>query len=129
MPRKGWNALSANYRARLQKAGITQADYEAGQSIQKARGHLHTPERPILANPNKHQSYVAERKRLTDRLVQHKQDFFGTSPKWNPTRAVRPFQSAPPPMRLMRKWVTYSKQDWLDAIREEPEYIRFLGYS
>jgi hypothetical protein len=39
MARKGWDALSDAYRARLQGNGITESAYESGASLHKARGH------------------------------------------------------------------------------------------
>lgn len=128
MARKGWNALSANYRARLEKKGITKKDYEQGTSIVAARGHAHTPERPSQANPQKHQVYVQERTRLTARVTSLKNDFFNTSPKWNPVREVARYQKNPPPMKLLRMFAKLTKAEWLDAIRETPEWREWLGY-
>lgn len=128
MARKGWNALSAGYKTRLQKAGITKADYEAGGSITKARGHLHTPERPSQANPVKHAAYVSERDRLINRVTAKKQAFFGTSPKWNPLRAARAFKANPPSLAKLRYWADLSRQEWIDAIREDRDAITYIGY-
>lgn len=128
MARKGWNALSANYRSRLEKAGISQSDYEAGQSIKAARGHSKTPERPTQANPRQHAAYLSERKRLTDLVVRHKNAYFNTAPKWNPDRAKRPFMDNPPPLAKLRYWATLSKEEWIDAIREDGDATAFLGY-
>lgn len=44
--RKGWSALKATTRTRYLRAGVTQAGYEGGRSLFKARGHRNTPERP-----------------------------------------------------------------------------------
>jgi len=41
--RKGWAQLSDTYRKRLERNGITQQQYEAGQSLGSARGHKHPP--------------------------------------------------------------------------------------
>ena len=42
--RKGWSSLSAGYRQRLIRQGITKHDYDTGQSLRSARGHgSHTP--------------------------------------------------------------------------------------
>jgi hypothetical protein len=38
MARKGWDALSEKYRQRLIRNHISQADYEAGVSLHRARG-------------------------------------------------------------------------------------------
>jgi len=39
MARKGWENLSEAYRNRLIMNRVTQADYESGQPLYKARGH------------------------------------------------------------------------------------------
>ncbi|MER5542464.1 hypothetical protein ABT072_08395 [Streptomyces sp. NPDC002589] len=44
--RRDWSALSAGYRARLEKSGIDRAAYESGASLKSARGHRETPEHP-----------------------------------------------------------------------------------
>lgn len=128
MARKGWNALSPGYQARLKKAGISRSDYEEGQSIKAARGHAVTPERPSQANPNTHTAYVTERNRLISRIVQKKQGWFGTSPKWNPTRSMRPFKDNPPAMANLKRWADLSREEWLDALREDDTTTAFLGY-
>jgi hypothetical protein len=42
--RRGWNALSAAYRSRLIRHGITEESYSQGANIRAARGHRSTPE-------------------------------------------------------------------------------------
>lgn len=39
MARKSWDRLSDNYRARLERKGVTRSAYESGTSMQGARGH------------------------------------------------------------------------------------------
>lgn len=39
MARKGWDALSAGYRRRLERKGVTRESYDSGQSLNAARGH------------------------------------------------------------------------------------------
>ncbi len=126
MARKGWSSLSANYRQRLEKNGISKKDYEGGASIQAARGHKETPERPTQAAG--FSKYQAERNRLTDKVVQRKQAFFGTSPKFNPGRQKRAFTADPPSMAQLKQWVKLSQEEWLDAIREDPAAAAYLGY-
>lgn len=46
MLRRGWSSLSANYRKRLARGGVSRGSYESGASLRKARGHAQTPERP-----------------------------------------------------------------------------------
>jgi len=127
MPRKGWTALSANYRARLERHGITKTKYEAGESIRAARGHSKTPERPTMKG--NFPQYQAERTRLVNIVVAKKHHYFNRAPKWNPTRAARPYHDNPPPLAWLRKWAAMTKEEWLDAIREaDTETIPFLGY-
>jgi hypothetical protein len=38
-PARNWDGLSGEYRARLEARGITREDYEAGVSLDSARGH------------------------------------------------------------------------------------------
>lgn len=128
MARKGWQQLSAAYRARLEKGGVSKAAYERGESIQSARGHSQTPERPTQANPAIHGKYVATRSQLVTTVVARKQAFFGTSAKWNPTNSRKPFDLNPPPIAWLRKWAKYSYEEWLGEIRENPETIAYLGY-
>ncbi len=45
-PQHRWESLTPNYRARLQRRGISEADYLAGKSLTAARGHSSTPEHP-----------------------------------------------------------------------------------
>lgn len=44
--RKGWDNLSAPYRRRLERRGITRLAYERGDSLTRARGHFITPSTP-----------------------------------------------------------------------------------
>jgi hypothetical protein len=39
---RNWSGLSESYRRRLVRAGITEADYQAGVSLKAARGHAPT---------------------------------------------------------------------------------------
>lgn len=128
MARKGWNSLSPGYRARIEKAGLTKADYEAGQSLQKARGHANTPERPSRSSPTKFPKYHAERQRLTRIIAAKKQQFFGISPKWNPVRATKLITEKSPPLKYLRWASQADEMDWLHAIREDPTAYSFLGY-
>lgn len=127
MARKGWNALSAGYKSRLQKAGISKQDYEKGHSIQAARGHAATPERPTQKSGS-FPVYQAERDRLTRRVVDLKQAYFGTKPVFNPRKAVARFKKDPPSMEALRRWTKLTKEEWIDAIRTDPSAGAYLGY-
>src|SRR5579859_3293910 len=100
--RRVWSSLSPGYQARLTRAGITQADYEAGISLKAARGHKETPEHPrdAIKHPEKYRAYrkraaklqkeVAEdnqmrfsKHKLQELLMLRKQDMFDRRHKWN----------------------------------------------
>ena len=128
MARKGWDALSPAYRARIEKAGLTRADYEAGTSLTRARGHANTPERPSSYDPAKYQKYNQERKRLIGLVEQRKQQVFGDRVRWDKGRSDRAIREKPPSLKLMRWALNASDEEIFDAIREDPETHRFLMY-
>jgi hypothetical protein len=47
--RRGWSKLSASYRRRLARSGITRQEWEAGADLRAARGHR--PKPPSYAAP------------------------------------------------------------------------------
>lgn len=64
--RKGWESLSASYRDRLSRNGITKERYERGHKLDVARGHATTPEHGIKQarkNPVKYREYLNKRER------------------------------------------------------------------
>lgn len=128
MARKGWDNLSAAYRDRILKAGMTREDYEAGRSLSKARGHAQTPERPSSFDPKKFPKYASERQRLANDLVAQKKAFFNKRPKWNPIEAKKVIDKQAPPLKKMRKALSWTMEQWLHAIRESPAEWAFLGY-
>lgn len=69
MPRRGWDNLSASYRARLLHNDVTRQQYESGASLRKARGHIHTPEHPGqgVTRPD-FQPYYQQRQQPTEIL-------------------------------------------------------------
>lgn len=129
MARKGWDALSPGYRARIEKSGMTRGEYEAGHSLQKARGHEKTPERPKQYDAQKYKDYHAQRARLTREVERKKEQMFGQSPKWNAARSQTHMTEKPPSLAAMRWALNASDEDILDAIREDYETYSFLGYG
>lgn len=131
MARKGWDSLSEAYRKRLIKGGISRAEYEAGASIKKARGHADTPERPVGYQPSKYPKYADRRQGLERRLQQRKEELFGSRPKWKVEKSLANIRSHPATMAQLR-WALAAEEDELwDAIRDihdHPENA-FLGYS
>jgi len=128
MARKGWESLKLDYRKRLERGGISRAAYERGESIKSARGHAQTPERPSLSSPTKYPKYHSERQKLITQVNKKKQDFFGISPKWNPTKAKANLSKYAPPMARLQWALDAEYEEWVDAIREDPEGYAFLGY-
>lgn len=132
MARKPWAQLTPTYRARLEKAGISQKDFEAGASIKAARGHATTPERPGQYNPQQFPKYAAERQKLNALMQAKKERVFGGSARWGKggaERSMRWLREKPPAIGNLR-WAVYkaSDEELFDAIREDPKTFTFLGY-
>jgi len=129
MARKGWDQLSAGYRQRLERAGISKRDYTSGESIRKARGHEQTPERPSAYKPAQFPQYDKQRQQIINKLVSQKQKFFGDGPKWNPARARANAAKALKPLKWMRYYAYEADSlEWLDAIRSDSDAAAILGY-
>ena len=129
MARKGWDALSPGYRARIEKSGMTRGEYEAGQSLQKARGHEKTPERPAGYDTKKYPQYAAERAKLTREVERKKEQMFGQSPRWNAEKSRKHMADKPPSLAKMRWVLDADEQDILDAVREDYEAFSWFGYG
>jgi hypothetical protein len=128
--RKPWNQLKPGYRARLESKGITQKDFESGASIQAARGHKNTPERPTSYDPAKYPKYQQNRAALIAAVKQKKEEFFGDRTRWNAERADRAIREKPPTIASLR-WAAHpdrTADDFVDALRNDPAVWRFLGY-
>lgn len=129
MARKGWDSLSPNYRKRLQQGGISRSDYEKGQSLSKARGHESTPEHPRQkVDRDKYARYYAERDILIHQLEAKKRQIFGDSPRWTEERSRSNIRAAPVSNAALRWALNHGEEEWLDAIRQDPEAFRFLCY-
>jgi len=65
--RRAWESLSASYRNRLSRAGVTREHYQSGGNVSKARGHGQTPEHPREAarNPAKYREYTEKRRNIS----------------------------------------------------------------
>lgn len=88
---RNWNALSSNYRGRLERGGITREQYESGIKLEGARGHEATPERPERAesNPQKYKDYLATRTQLINDIQRVKRELFESSGKFNNANSKR----------------------------------------
>lgn len=121
--RRNWEVLDDTYRARLERAGITQSAYESGESLSAARGHAHTPERPIPSNepvPKRYQKWFNSRYKTPIRMLTEDGDriLVSVSPKarsliashWNAVKATLYGQPAP------RAW-WYKGSDYIENMR------------
>ena len=134
MARKGWNDLSDAYRQRLERGGISQAEYNQGTSLAGARGHGQTPERPEQASRNqeRYQDYQSRREALQREVRAQKQRDFGASDKWRADRSKRHVESPQKPgsMRNMRRYL----DEGLAGLQSDPDFDwgsdewQFLGY-
>jgi hypothetical protein len=57
-----------------------------------------------------------------------KQEYFGTSPKWNPAKVKANFAKYAPSMARLQWAMKAGYEEWLDAIRESPDEFAWLGY-
>jgi len=128
MARKGWQSLSPEYRQRLEKGGVSRSDYEAGGSIQKARGHGETPEKPRSYDPAKYQKYHTERTRLEAQLEGRKRQLYGNSARWDASSSARNIRNYPASLAQIRWAMSADDDELLDAIRESPGDYAWLGY-
>lgn len=126
--RKGWEALKPGYRATLEKGGITKKSYEAGVSLQAARRHATTPERPSGYDAKKYPQYAAERAKLTRQLEQKKLDIFGGNKRWDAQRSSRNLREKPPSLAKIRWALAASEEEIYNAVRSGEAEYRFLGY-
>lgn len=128
MARKGWDALSPNYRKRLANKGISKSDYESGASIKAARGHEKTPERPRGFDRSKFPEYVSRRESLMRKVAERKRQLWGDQPRWDDQRAEQHIRQKPITNRLLQWFLNADESELIDAIREDSETFYFVGY-
>lgn len=95
MARSQWENLSASYKARLERNGITRSRYENGESLSAARGHSKTPERPARAesSPERFRDYLNKRITLENKIISFKAQLFGGTRKFNYERSKKNVQT------------------------------------
>lgn len=136
MARKGWGSLSAGYRARLEKAGISRADYESGQGLSKARGHAKTPEHPgRKIDPQRYPEYLSERQRLMREFEERKAQLWGDKPSrskgrpgFSSRRSKDNVRQGKMSNKMLRWALEADEGDLIDAITEDSEAYAFIGY-
>lgn len=139
MPRRRvWSALSQSYRTRLQRKGVTQAQYESGVSLKAARGHAQTPESPTeyARHPGKFPGYRNRRKPMADRIAEKKRLIFGDRVRFNEERSTRYVKEGatdirPPTMKQLRFLDGLSLEEFDDFQYEhrEDDDWNFLWYK
>lgn len=90
MARKNWESLSGNYRARLERSGLTKSAYESGASLSEARGHAKTPEHPHQGkSQERYREYHERRQALERQVLDMKRAQYGSSPRWSDSGAEK----------------------------------------
>jgi hypothetical protein len=64
--RKGWDAITDEYKRRLTRAGIDRSAYESGASLSQARGHTSTQWESWKRHEKKVDQFVKEYQRIYD---------------------------------------------------------------
>lgn len=117
--RKPWEALSQDYRERLERKGIGPSEHAAGASLKAARGHERTPEHPRegISKPEKFPDWFNNRSALVARVARRKQQLFGRSPKWNGRRSRKMVDTGAdgshPPSIARLQWALEASDDEL----------------
>jgi len=141
VPGKSWENLSTDYRARLQRAGITKRDYESRSpelmaKRQAARGHKNTPEHPERAarNPDKFGIYIQTRNELEQSVLARKARLFKDRVRYNAGRSKLNVAKYRPTVPQMRRFLAANERDIDDFIESIlvdgrlPDEWSFLGY-
>jgi hypothetical protein len=128
LARKGWSGLSSAYRARLEKAGISQKDYEGGASIQGARGHAQTPENPRRYDKTKYTSYEQRRKTLLAQVEAKKDAMWAGTPKWEKEKSDRNLRTEPVSMATLKWFLKSDDEEIFDAFLGDTEVYAWFGY-
>lgn len=129
--RKGWDELSANYRKRLERGGITKTQYASGASLKKARGHEKTPEHPTEKDiVRKYPEYAQKRGTLLNRFRQRKRDLWGSAMRWSDEGSDANIRERKPTMDDLRKALAMTDKEFIDATRSirSDETYRHFGY-
>lgn len=136
---RNWDALSATYRQRLERGGITRSAYEAGASLSAARGHAATPERPgaATAHPERYQAYLFKRDVLVQDIIRKKAELMGYAGKYNARRSrwhVNNFENGKPRsqaslQRVHDSIMVATSRNWEDLIEDlDDEDVSALYY-
>lgn len=145
MARRSWESLSPAYRQRLQRNGISPAQYRAGESLSKARGHAKTPERPARAskNPEKYPEYIEKRSyakprplirdELEQRVMARKRRLWGAVFKFRDRASdknvrINPATKRPPTVSDLQHLLSISDSAWDELAASQDKRWAILWY-
>jgi hypothetical protein len=129
MARKGWAQLSDAYRKRLERGGISKAQYEAGESLSKARGHGKTPERPRgKIDAKKYPEYVSKRRELLRKVDERKREVFGDVNRWDAQRSALALRSNAPSNAELEKLLDMTDDEIYALVYDDPTTYKWLHY-
>jgi hypothetical protein len=133
--RKPWASLSASYRERLARKGITEHSHSSGGSLREGRGHEHTPEHPseAISKPDKFPIYMRKRTRLVAQVIAKKHRLWGIEHKFNDRRARKMVNGGfdgkkPPSLEKLRWAIQADESEMLEAMSSGDEDYSFLWY-
>lgn len=125
---KAWGQLTAAYRRRLERGGITAKTYgtPAGNALRKAaRGHGKTPERPERArgNPNAYRDYLNRRAQVQRDVIAKKERLWGDVHKYKPGNANKAVMANPVPefkqdYQAMRRFLSMSDNEAMTLVAQ-----------
>ena len=128
-PRMAWDDLKPAYRKRLINGGITKEAHQAGRSLKRARGHEHTPEHVNqTVRQSEYPEYFAKRQALIRELEAKKQRLWGDSPRWSVERSSSNIRVKPVSNTMLQWAIDADEDDLVNAIREDSDAYRFVGY-
>lgn len=137
-PRKGWESLSPAYRKRLERGGISAADYGAGHSLSRARGHATTPEHPTdKIAKSKYPAYYARRQQLIRDFIEKKDRLWGRyqnelrrngSPRFSPKRSADNVRNGKMSNKQLEWALEADEDELIDALSNDPENFSWIGY-
>lgn len=122
----------------MEKGGITQADYTAGRSLSKARGHSQTPEHPTdKIDKTKYPAYYTKRQQLIRDFQRRKAQLWGHledeqrslgRPRFDRKRSFDNVRDGKMSNQLLQWAMDADEADLIDALRDDSETFAFIGY-
>jgi len=126
--RKPWRDLTAAYRKRLSKHGLTEKNYntpEGARLRQTARGHGKTPEHPERANkqPARYREYLNKGEDELRQVMARKERLFGDRIKYRPRSSENATHRNP--QTKQRPRLDYMRR----FLRMTPDQVNLIDWS